>query len=169
LPRRDSYESESPYDTQGTKGVISEFRGEHDFLSNFYDEPFEIKGVIVATAEHAFQAQKTPGRIEQQAILAADGPRHAKYLGRKMPMRPDWEDRKVEVMRAVLRYKFAEGSKLAARLVATHPAHLIEGNHWHDTFWGCVHPTPQSNLWVGANVLGILLMERRAQLMGGNE
>jgi ribA/ribD-fused uncharacterized protein len=168
LPRkRDSYEGESPYGTGRIEGapLISKFRGDHAFLSNFWAEPFDCGGRIVPTAEHAFQAQKTTSKLHKDAIVEADGPLHAKFLGHRAPMRPDWDDVKVGVMRRILAFKFAPGTELAEKLVATFPAHLIEGNHWGDTFWGCVHPTPGSNLWVGANHLGILLMERRAELM----
>lgn len=167
MPRRDHYEGESPYGA-GIEGasLISAFRGEHAFLSNFHEEPFDCGGRIVPTAEHAYQAQKTWSKLHRDEIAAADGPRHAKFLGRRAPMKPNWDEIKVSVMRQILAFKFAEGSTLGARLAETFPAHLIEGNHWGDTFWGCVHPTPGSNLWVGSNHLGLLLMERRKELLG---
>lgn len=167
MPRRDSYEGESPYGAGKIEGasLISDFRGDYAFLSNFWDEAFDCGGRVVPTAEHAFQAQKTTSKLHKDLIVAADGARHAKYLGRRAPLRPEWNDVKVGVMRRILAFKFARGSELAARLVATYPAHLIEGNTWGDTFWGCVRPTAKNNLWVGANHLGILLMERRAELM----
>ena len=37
---------------------ISSFRGEYRFLSNFYQYPFEYKGLVYPNAEAAFQAQK---------------------------------------------------------------------------------------------------------------
>ena len=165
-PRRDHYEGDSPYGGRiDGAPLISSFRGEHAFLSNFYEEPFDCGGRIVPTAEHAFQAQKTWSKLHRDEIVKADGPRHAKFLGRRAPIRPEWDSVKVGVMRRILAFKFAAGTTLAQRLVDTFPAHLIEGNTWGDTFWGCVQPTPGSNLWVGANHLGLLLMERRKELM----
>lgn len=165
------YDADSPYGGGAQLGIISEFRKEHEFLSNLYESPFEVKGKLVPTAEHAFQAQKTSDPIWRQQILAADGPRHAKYLGRQAPLRPGWEEIKFEVMRQIIAAKFPSAPlpggglpELSAKLLATGAYHLVEGNFWGDTTWGCVHPTEKSNLWVGSNWLGILLMERRAQL-----
>jgi ribA/ribD-fused uncharacterized protein len=170
LPRRrnDShYDGGSPYGTSETKGIISSFSGEHAFLSNFWEEPFDCGGRVVPTSEHAFQAQKTSDPVWRDDIVKARTPGIAKRLGRKAPLRPNWNEVRVSIMRKILAHKFAPGTELAAKLIATHPAELVEGNTWGDTFWGCVHPTPGSNLWVGANHLGILLMERRAELMRG--
>lgn len=168
MPRRDSYEGDSPYGGRiDGAPLISSFDGEYDFLSNFWSAPFDCGGRVVPTAEHAFQAQKAQrgDTHVKELVLSATTPAHAKRLGRRVKLRPDWDEVKVGVMRRILAFKFARGSALAGRLVATFPAHLIEGNTWGDTFWGCVHPTPGSNLWAGANNLGILLMERRAELM----
>lgn len=166
MSRRDSYEGESLYAGRinGTT-LISSFDGEHAFLSNFWEEPFDCGGRVVPTSEHAFQAQKTTDKIWKDDIVKARTPGIAKRLGRAAPMRPDWDEVKIGVMRRILAFKFSQGSALAERLVATFPAHLIEGNTWGDTFWGCVRSNPKASLWIGANNLGILLMERRAKLM----
>lgn len=172
MPRRagDQYDGESPYNAPAT-GLISSFAGEHSFLSNFYFCPFDVKGVEVKTAEHAFQAQKTLDREWRARILDADSPGEAKQLGRECPMRPGWEEGlRVQVMREILRWKFPAATMdtmlpfRSGKLMATGDKHLVEGNKHGDAFWGCVHPTEGSNLWVGRNMLGILLMERRTQL-----
>lgn len=168
----------SPYATidheKYWRGLISEFNGEHFFLSNFFAEPFEVGGKLVKSAEHAYQAQKGAGQPSvQQVILDADNPAWAKRLGKRVKLRPDWERVKVPVMREILRCKFPsapdDGSgtaKLSRWLLETGGYHLVEGNDWGDTFWGCCHPAENNNLWVGSNWLGILLMERRKQLQG---
>jgi predicted NAD-dependent protein-ADP-ribosyltransferase YbiA (DUF1768 family) len=66
---------------------------------------------------------------------------------------------KVDVMRDLIAQKFAVGSELADRLLATGDQELVEGNTWGDTFWGVCDG-------VGENWLGRLLMERRAALRG---
>ena len=38
--------------------VIDSFRGEYDFLSNFYSAPVEYQGIVYQNTEAAFQAQK---------------------------------------------------------------------------------------------------------------
>ena len=107
--------------------------------------------------EHAFAAAKTLDPAERELIRLAERPGDAKRLGRQIALRPGWDDMRVEVMRTLLARKFAPGSELAARLLATMDAELIEGNTWGDRFWGKVRGQ-------GRNQLGQLLMERRAQL-----
>lgn len=145
--------------------MIDSFHGEYAFLSNFWEEPFELGGRVVPTAEHAYQALKAPaghGPVKD-LILKASTPGHAKRLGRRAKLRDDWEDVKVEIMRKILAAKFAPGTELAAKLVATGEHHLLEGNTWGDKFWGCIKEIP-TGPWVGANTLGLLLMERRDEL-----
>ncbi len=57
-------------------------------------------------------------------------------------------------MRAVLREKFEQNKDLVTLLLGTGKEQLIEGNKWHDTFWGVCDG-------VGSNYLGILLMDLR--------
>jgi hypothetical protein len=66
-------------------------------------------------------------------------------------------------MRELLAKKFALGTSLAKQLKATAPAELIEGNTWSDTFWG------QCPIGYGQNTLGVLLMERRGELLASPE
>ena len=50
------------------------------------------------TVEHAYQAAKTLDEDGRKAILEAPTPGKAKRMGRKVRMRPDWEDVKLSVM-----------------------------------------------------------------------
>ena len=129
--------------------TISSFRGEYAFLSNFY-----LVGGI--TAEHLFQADKTFDRTWADKIRAAATPAEAKKLGRRCPMRNDWNSVRVDIMRDVLKWKFdpVEHPALWAKLKATGDTILIEGNTWNDTFWGICNG-------IGQNWLGKLLMEIR--------
>lgn len=134
---------------------IDKFEGEYAFLSNFY--PSEItdrEGIAYPTVEHYFQAMKTVKIPERQKIAAAPTPGKAKYLGRRVALRDDWEKIKLQVMREALEKKFAD-RKLRQLLINTGTAELIEGNWWHDTFWGVCDGC-------GDNNLGKLLMELRA-------
>lgn len=58
-----------------------------------------------------------------------------KRLGRAAPLNPEWERMKITVMLTALRAKFAQ-PELAERLRATGTEVLVEGNTWHDQFWG---------------------------------
>lgn len=139
--------------------VIDRFEGKYRFLSNFYQHKFtSLTGERWQSGEHAFQAAKlTPGlsrRLYLQ-IKQAASPGQAKRLGRQVPLRPDWEEIKVNIMRNILRAKFRD-PELREMLLATGDAALVEGNYWYDTFWGVCNGR-------GQNWLGRLLMEVREE------
>lgn len=134
----------------------------YDFLSNFYPSPILLMGRRYATGEHAFAAFKAATSAGHDRIRRAVGPQEAKTLGRTIHLRHDWEAVKYDVMRQVLRVKFAHGSELAERLLATGNALLVEGTQWHDKVWGV-----EADTKVGRNWLGHLLMARRAELASG--
>lgn len=150
--------------------MIARFEDEYAFLSNFYPwgsdewaDPITIKGKTFPSAEHAYQAAKFLDPVSQEAIRNAITPGAAKRAARQATnLRPGWDEIRVDVMRVVLEHKFAAGTALADRLLATGDEYLMEGNTWGDTFWGTVNQA--GNLWTGANQLGMLLMERREAL-----
>lgn len=134
------------------------FKGEYWFLSNFYPVDIEMDGITYRTAEAAFKAQKCINPEERMLIASTDSGRKAKLLGRKVSIRNDWEDVKVDVMREVIDRKF-DRPELAAMLVAV-GGEIVEDNHWNDTFWGRCNGR-------GENWLGVLLMEKRDSLLKG--
>nr|WP_280519887.1 NADAR family protein [Rhizobium cremeum] len=138
--------------------AIDEFRGDYRFLSNFYLSPFPWEGFTVASVEHAYQAAKAEDLAERKKIVFAKSPGLAKKLGNRVMLRADWDEVKIGVTRELLALKFAPRSSLAKRLLATGNAHLVEGNHWGDQFWGVCDG-------VGENHLGRLLVERRDHLL----
>lgn len=151
----------------GNRPVVMYFDGEYAFLSNFYNSPIEFmtvdgKKMIAPTVEHAFQAEKAMFGAEQEAILKADTPGRAKRLGRHVLLRPDWEDVKDQVMEEFVSRKF-QISELRDKLLATGNANLVEGNTWHDNYWGiCTCPKCINSPVVdGKNKLGTILMKVR--------
>jgi len=142
---------------------ISTFSGEYDFLSNFVfcDMIFETKKW--KTAEHAFQAMKTTEDHERVFIQELETPGRAKRAGRKVTLRADWEDVKNQIMLEITRAKFNQNTTLARKLIETGSREIIEGNNWHDNYWGncschnCKHIP-------GKNVLGKILMKVREEL-----
>ncbi len=136
--------------------VISEFRGEFYFLSNFYPVPFYYKGVQFLNAEAAFQAQKDPKRQKEFSCL---GPSEAKRLGRRVELREDWELVKESEMFDIVQAKFQQNPELAKKLLETGNAVLIEGNQWHDNIWGSCTCDRCKNQ--GVNMLGQILMAVR--------
>lgn len=143
---------------------ICSFRDEFDFLSNFHPSVITIGGETYPTAEHAFQALKTDDPDERLHVKSAPTPAGAKSRGKKVTLRPDWNEARFAVMERVLRAKFA-GPELAAKLLATGERELIEGNTWRDTTWGCVRT--KDGEWKGRNELGKLLMGLRRKLRQG--
>lgn len=136
--------------------MISSFRGEHSFLSNFYACSVEFEGLVYPSAEHAYQAAKTLDPAIRECIRACQSPSIAKRLGRQFPLREDWEALKVYLMRCILRAKFSDPT-LGMLLLATGYEVLEEGNWWGDTTWGVYRG-------VGQNLLGKLLMDIRSEL-----
>ena len=135
--------------------VIVQFNGEYVFLSNFYPSPIVVDGIKYPTVEHAFQAAKSLIRQERHAIAQARSSGQAKRMGRKLNIRPDWGEVKVDIMLKLVRLKFAQPD-LKAQLLATGDAELIEGNTWNDTFWGVCQGE-------GQNQLGKILMKVREE------
>jgi len=131
--------------------IISNFRFQYYFLSNFYEHPLVYKGRLYQSSEAAYQAAKSPGNEHLFTSLNAG---KSKRLGQKIVCRDDWNDVKIDIMRDILLVKFRD-STLQDMLLSTGDAELIEGNTWNDTFWG------QCPVGTGENMLGKLLMEVR--------
>jgi len=152
---------------------IVAFSGEHRFLSNFYEaDIYYWDNQRFKSAEHAFQAQKCRPEDKESSrrIIHAKTPGEAKRLGRKVNLRADWEYFKLYAMLTIVRRKF-DNRGLGDMLLATGNRELIEGNDWHDNFWGwcgCVEQCG-GNLEVGpypvpTNHLGKILMIVRNEL-----
>lgn len=144
--------------------VISSFHGAYRFLSNFYWHPVDLDGIIYPSVEHAYQASKTLDLDLREGIAQLNSPAVAKKIGRLVPLRPDWNDlKKTITMHDLLVKKFAMGTTMAKHLLATSPALLVEGNTWHDNFWGDCYCSKCREI-VGQNRLGKLLMAHRENL-----
>lgn len=138
------------------------FKGEHFFLSNFYEHPVSVFGLTFRNNEAAFQSQKCPERAREFCNLTAS---QAKSLGRRVKLRPDWEEVKNKIMYKVCEVKFSD-PVLREKLLNTTPFNLIEGNTWGDMYWGQVFISDE---WVGRNKLGKILMSIRETLIEGKE
>lgn len=137
--------------------MIDLFREEYEFLSNFYPAKMRYEGISYHNAEAAYQAQKCadPKEREKFAELYAD---EAKRLGQRVELRSDWDKVKVRIMEQVVRTKFTQNLLLARRLAETGNKPLLEGNYWHDIFWGIDLKTRE-----GENHLGRILMDLRKE------
>ncbi len=140
--------------------AIQSFRGEYGFLSNMYQAFFEWDGRTYQCSEAAFQSAKTMDPQERDAFGAMNGVT-AKRSGRRVKLRPDWERVKLAVMEEVVRAKFSQNPELLKKLIATGDRELVEGNRWHDAYWGVDLASGE-----GENHLGRILMKLRSELGG---
>lgn len=118
---------------------------------------------IYPTVEHAFQAAKCINDEDKEKIRLIKSPAKAKFCGRRVPLRADWESQKIMVMENCLRAKFQDKT-LRDQLISTKGMNLVEGNTWHDNQWGnctCARRSCQAS---GKNILGKLLMKIRDEL-----
>ena len=144
---------------------ITSFRGDYRFLSNFYPAEVRMSGMEYPTVEHAFQAAKTKDPNLRWKVRAAGTPGEAKRMGKNLELRPDWEEIKLEVMLALVRYKFTHHPELAEKLLTTGNVTLVEGNDWGDTFWGACRKGFHGQAQLeGQNHLGLILMKVRDEL-----
>jgi ribA/ribD-fused uncharacterized protein len=152
---------EFDFKRNGNFEPIMVFKGPYRFLSNFWPCEVVYEGVTYPSTEHAFQAAKTLDLTKRAAICIAESPGVAKRLGRAVTLRPDWDTLRLGVMEDLLRQKFVKPS-LTKLLLATEDVVLIEGNDWHDQFWGmCFCPKHEGR---GENHLGRLLMQVRSDI-----
>ena len=114
---------------------------------------FATSGFWFSSVEHAYQAAKMVSEATCIQIRDAKSPSQAKRLGKILPIRADWNEVKIGVMRDLLIQKFS-WPILKRRLLDTGDELLVEGNTWGDTFWGVYRGK-------GENILGKLLMEVR--------
>lgn len=138
--------------------AITQFRGDYRFLSNFYAAPLQFNGITFPTVEHAFQAAKAVDPDERDYIASLESPVEARKAGKSVKLRDNWDEIKYGAMYLLVKKKF-EDRNLRRRLTLTRQAYLIEGNSWHDTYWG--QCTCDKHDMTGQNKLGEILMQIR--------
>lgn len=146
--------------------VINDFHHPaYRFLSNFYPCEVKFDGFTYRSVEHAYQAAKTLDIDWRLKIAGLDKAGAAKRMGRRVPMRSDWDKVKLSIMEQLLKEKFSR-PPLKSWLMKTQPNELVEGNDWGDRYWGKTQTV--SGEWVGENWLGRLLMKVRDDLWLNN-
>lgn len=132
-------------------------------FSNLFRRPVEFEGETFDTAEHAYQAGKARKPAVKKWLMAAPSPSllamaaHGLY---QWDIAPSWSRIKFDRMRGVLKAKFTQHEDLKQLLLSTGSARLIESatvDNAVNRLWGEVNG-------VGKNMLGVLLMELRAEL-----
>jgi ribA/ribD-fused uncharacterized protein len=142
---------------------IKEFRYQYNFLSNFSRDPVLYKETLFMTSEHAYQWAKCENDTDRLMVLSRSNPTDAKSYGHKIKCDiKKWDSNKVNIMEEILRCKFSDET-LKQKLLDTGDAELIEGNYWHDQWWGDCY-CPKCKNKPGQNNLGKLLMKLRGEL-----
>jgi hypothetical protein len=149
--------------------MIDKFGGEYEWASNMYIRPMLIGTVTYQSNEHFFASNKTLSKEEQQAIINAATPYQAKKLGKECTLRSDWNQIRIPIMAYGLYHKFFQHVDLRQKLIETGGGMLVEGNWWHDNFWGdCKFtynfqssPCSRCASIIGRNKLGLLLQTTR--------
>jgi ribA/ribD-fused uncharacterized protein len=146
---------------------IYRFIGEYEFLSNFHPVVIIFEGIRYASVEHAYVASKTMDKQFRKKIAKLTGnyAALAKKMGRKCRVRPGWEEIKLRLMRDFLTQKFTQ-EPLKTQLLQTGDQELIEGNYWHDNYWGECICEKCNGVVNSQNHLGKLLMEIREKVKG---
>ena len=144
--------------------VIGKFEGKYRFLSNFFEVAVYYDGLVFRSAENAYQASKTDDRPTQEYFQDLE-PAAVKKAGRIIPLREGWDGVKLDYMSEVVHAKFTQHRDLRRRLMDTADEELVEGNYWHDEFFGvcdCQGKKPGCGMGNGRNWLGRILMAERA-------
>jgi len=128
-------------------------------FSNFYRREIVIDGRAWKSSEHYFQAMKFTDPQWIDHIANQPRPREAADEGRRkdLPLRPDWEQVKDDMMRKAIHAKFTQHMDLMQILLRTGNEKIVEDSPT-DSYWGWGADQQ------GKNMLGILLMELRDQL-----
>ena len=142
--------------------MIASFDKEYSFLSNFYTSKIEYEGLTFLNTEAAFHAQKTLDLTERKEFTMLN-PSEAKKKGRRLLLRKDWEEVKDEIMYEINMAKFTQNIDLKKKLLDTNEEELIEGNWWHDNYWGDCSCDKCKEI-KGRNTLGNILMRIRKEL-----
>lgn len=150
---------------QSPPPTIYEFQGDYRFLSNFYPAPIVVDGITYDTTEHFYQMHKFTQKWLLADIRTAPTPGQAKRIARQYSVliREDWDEIKVRIMTIATMNKFWQHTALAVKLLQTGNAVLIEGNRWHDNFWGSCQCDKCTQI-IGQNQLGLILRNVRNTL-----
>ena len=155
---------------------ILEFKGENSWLSNFAPCKFTHLDVEYASTEAFYQAWKFTAidmieikvgdeliEVNARDYICKQPANVTKQLGKLAKVPWNWDIVRLEVMKTALEYKFVHNLHYRSLLKATGNVNLVEGNWWHDNFWGNCN-CPKCRESTGKNMLGKLIMDIRSRL-----
>jgi len=135
-----------------------EFSDKYSFLSNTYSCKVHYDGEVFPCVETAYQYAKCANECDHELFINRRGfwvqGYTAKDIGRKVQLREDWDQYRVDVMYQLLEDKFYHNEGLRQALCDTGDEYIAaEG----DEFWG-VHNGK------GYNMFGKIIMEIRQNI-----
>jgi len=144
---------------------IKSFTGIYAIFSNFTPIRIEFENMIYPSVEHAYVASKSTNLTVRReiAILPANQAGKAKKMGRIVQLRSDWSKVNESFMEDFVRQKF-KNPLFKEILLDTGDAEIIEGNYWHDNYWGDCLCKSCSDI-SGENKLGKIIMKIREELL----
>lgn len=138
--------------------IIGFYPREFYFLDNFSAFQVELDGIVFPTSEHAYHYIKFKGFDDgiSETILQCRSPHDAQKVAyaNKDKQDPDWDSKKVEVMKSICRAKFTQHEYVRAKLKGSGELEIVEDST-KDPFWGW---GPNRD---GRNELGKIWMEIR--------
>ena len=143
---------------------ILEFQGEHRWLSNFWRVKIEYETFVFPSNEHFYQAMKFPD-VYWEFFTKCENPKKEARNHSDLFNKRTWIFYRVGVMITGLRIKFQD-PVLRQKLIDTGDVELVEGNYWHDNFWGNCTCEKCKDI-PGANILGEHLMLIREEIKNG--
>jgi ribA/ribD-fused uncharacterized protein len=81
-------------------------------LGNYFRRKIVIHGLTFHSVEQFFQYSKCVSDTDRQLIMQCDDPKECARIGRRVTLRPDWEEVKLAVMREATMTKFSQNPEL---------------------------------------------------------
>jgi len=141
------------------KIIFSRLKEPYGEFSNFYPIMISVDLKEYKSSEHYYQSKKYEGTKWEDHIRSQEKPFEAAREGRRddLPLREDWKDVKLLVMRRALVAKFKRDDRMKNLLLSTGNTEIVEYSK-KDYFWG------RNEDGAGYNMLGKLLMELREEI-----
>lgn len=140
--------------------MIKQFQKEFRWLSNFTPCTIILDGITYRSVEHAYMSAKSNDIEWKHFCRDTYKPGDVKKASKKIKLRDDWDNIKVDVMRRCIDQKFDQ-EPYRSKLINTEDQYIQEGNYHNDKFWGVCLKTDEGN-----NMLGKLIMWKRDKLKG---
>ena len=151
---------------------VTAFKGRDNVFSNFYPCTLHVFNRKFASSEHAYQFMKCKvtgnDDVAEEVAQTRDG-LSAKRLVKQIQSTPDWEQKKIVVMKEIISAKLSDCPEYCQALQTSKD--IIAEAVPFDKFWSAglkaedlMYVTPDK--WPGQNKMGELHMQLRMEAFG---